>query len=89
MQLFVLSACRAIVEMLGYCLLGQGLLFFLAGEQRHRNPIYQLFALITKPPRTLVGAVLPKGTRPRTATVLTFVALLILWISLSILRKFI
>lgn len=89
MLLFAVSAFRAIIEMLGYCLIGQGLLALLAGEQRHRNPIYQLFALITKPPRSLISAMLPKGTPPRTVALMTFIALLIVWFSLAIFRKFI
>jgi hypothetical protein len=52
---FLISALRAIVEMLGLCLLGQAVLYLLAGRRRTDNRIYQLFDLITTPPRRVVA----------------------------------
>lgn len=87
--MFLISVLRAIIEMLGLCLLGQGILYVLAGQQREGNRIYQLFALITTPPRRIVAAILPRHTGPATIGMVTFVIVLILWLGLAFVRKFV
>ncbi|MDX9736741.1 MAG: hypothetical protein RBT53_01190 [Azonexus sp.] len=81
--IFCLSALRAIVEMLGLALLAQGVLALLAGSARNTNPIYQLFALITRRPRHLCGKLLPGVRRPWREGVLCFVLLAMIWIALA------
>lgn len=86
---FLIGALRAIVEMLGLCLLAQALLYPLCGRQREGNPIYRLFALITSAPRRIVGMLLPQGTAPWLVGGLCFSGLFMLWIGLALLRKFV
>lgn len=88
MALFLIGALRAIVEMLGLCLLAQGILYLLAGEGRAGNPIYRFFSLLTRGPRRIVAKSLPG----RSATTVGSVCLVILfasWIGLALMRKFI
>lgn len=89
MFLFLIGALRAIVEMLGLCLVALGVLHLLAGARRTNNAIYQLFALITRPPRRLVALLLPADVSSKTVAIVTFFLLLCLWISLAWIRKFI
>lgn len=89
MGLFLISAARSVIEMLGLCLIGQGILYFLAGQSRASNPIYQLFALITQAPRRVVAMLFPASSTPRTVGVASFAILLLLWLGLAFLRKFI
>lgn len=87
MLLFLISALRAIVEMLGLCLIGLALMAVFAGNRRDSNPIYRLFALITRAPRRLAGSLLPgRRERPVLAGVLCFVLLFMLWIGLALWR---
>lgn len=87
MILFLISAVRAIVEMLGLCLLGQALLYLLAGRQRASNRVYQLFDLITEAPRRLVATLLPGSASPVAIGMLSFVIVLLLWLGLAFMRK--
>lgn len=80
---FCLSALRAIVEMLGLALLAQGVLALLAGNARNTNPIYQLFALITRKPRYLCGKLIPGVRRPWWEGVLCFALLGVVWVALA------
>lgn len=80
---FCLSVLRAIVEMLGLALLAQGALALLAGSARNTNPIYQLFALITRRPRHLCGKLLPGARRPWWEGALCFALLAMIWIALA------
>lgn len=75
--------------MLGLCMLGQGILYLIAGGKRDNNRIYQLFDLITRPPRQLVARLLPGAPRAPAVGMLTFVILLLLWIGLALARKFV
>lgn len=89
MLLFLISALRAVVEMLGLCLMAQGTLRLIAARSYASNPIYQFFALITRPPRTLVKLLTAQRLGPIGVSMLTFFLLLLFWLGLAILRKFI
>lgn len=89
MSSFLISALRATVEMLGLCLLGQGILYLIAGRKRGNNRIYQLFDLITSPPRQLVAKLIPGAPSPLAVGVFTFMLLLLLWVGLAFARKFV
>lgn len=88
-MLFLIAALRALVEMIGLCLLAQACLYLLAGPKRLGNPIYQLFSLLTRPPRRLLAGLLPAGVSAMTVGILCFVMLFLLWIGLALLRKLI
>lgn len=89
MFLFLIGALRAIIEMLGLCLVAQGALHLLAGQRRTSSAIYQLFALITRPPRRLVAMLLPATASSKTIAIATFFLLFCLWIGLAWTRKYI
>jgi len=88
-SLFLISALRAILEMLGLCLIGQGMLYLVAGRQRAGNRIYQLFALITSAPRRISAKLLPRSAGDIFIGSFTFVVVLILWLGLAFVRKFV
>ena len=62
MLLFAIAALRAIIEMLGLCLIGQGALFAIAGRNSEKNPIYAMFRLITEMPVRLFAHLLPAAS---------------------------
>lgn len=88
-MLFFISALRAIVEMLGLCLIAQAMLYVLAGASREKNPIYQLFALITRAPRQVVAKCLPDHFGTVAVSAGCFISLFLIWIALAAIRKFI
>lgn len=84
---FLIAALRAIIEMLGLSLLALGFLHVISGPRRGRNPIYQLFALITRLPLRLIARLLPTGSPSWLVGMLCFMVLFTLWISLALLRS--
>lgn len=88
MLLFLISMCRAIVEMLGLCLLAQGVLYVMAGNKRFSNPIYQFFAIITRAPLRLTKQVLPQRLNSFLIGTVCFLVLFLVWFGLAIARKF-
>lgn len=87
MLLFLIAATRAIVEMLLLCLLGQLVLYVLAGHSRERNPVYRLLAIITRPAMALCQRRLPSTLSGGGVAMVTFLCLLCLWFGLAILKK--
>jgi len=85
--IFVISAVRSVIELLGLCLLGQGMLYVLAGRNRGSNRMYQLFDLLTKAPRKLLARVLPAETGPFVVGAFSFLILLLAWVGLAFVRK--
>ena len=87
MTIFIISAVRSVIELLGLCLLGQGVLYVLAGRNRGSNRMYQLFDLLTKAPRKLLASVLPAETGPFVVGTFSFLILLLAWVGLAFVRK--
>jgi hypothetical protein len=86
---FLISAARAMLEVLALCLLGQAVLYLVAGQGRSKNPIYRLFELITGPPRQFVALLLPRSFSPLAIGALTLAIALLFWLGLAFLRKFV
>jgi hypothetical protein len=88
-SVFLISALRAIVEMLGLCLIGQGVLYLMAGQKRHENAVYTLLSLLTRPVRRSIALVFRRSPSSVLVVAITFLALFSVWIGLAIMRKFI
>lgn len=60
LELHVLSALRALLQIALMFLIGQGLLALLAGSRRQTNTVYKLFLLLTNPITRVVRLITPK-----------------------------
>jgi hypothetical protein len=88
-ELLIISMLRVLVEVAGCFILGQGLLYVLAGRKRHDNFMYQLFALLTRPVFRMTRAITPRIVRDDHIPVATFLLLLWLWIGLAVARRYV
>jgi len=79
---------RALVEVAGWFLLGQGVLYVLAGSARDRNPIYQFFRLLTKPVVRLTRTITPKTILDRHVPAVAFFLLLWVWLGLALVKRY-
>jgi len=78
---------RALVEVAGYFLLGQGVLYLLAGGRRDRNPVYRLFQLLTSPVVKLTRAITPRAVLDRHVPLVAFFILFWVWIALALAKR--
>jgi hypothetical protein len=85
-DLVVVSVLRALVEVAGYFLLAQGLLYVLTGSRRERNPIYRLFKLLTGPVIRITRAITPKVVLDRHLPFVAFFLLFWIWIAMAIVK---
>lgn len=84
---FLVSVPRALIEVAGLALLGQGALHILAGASREKNGIYLLLRMIANPAVKIVRLLTPKAILDRHVPFLTFFILFWLWIALAYLRQ--
>ena len=88
-ELVIVSMLRALVEVAGCFLLGQGLLYLLAGRRRHDNFVYQLFSLLTRPVFRATRAITPRLVRDEHIPFAAFLLLLWLWVGLAIAKRYV
>ncbi len=65
-------------------MLGQGLLFLLAGERREQNLFYQLFQIVNKPWMTLARWLSPARVAPAHRGYVGFFVLSVLYLAVSL-----
>lgn len=86
-EVFIISALRALVEVALLALLGQGLLALLAGARRGTNPIYRLFQIVTAPVLRAVRWITPKLILDKHLPFVAFFVLFWLWIFLAYAKR--
>lgn len=88
-ELFALSVARALVEVAGVFMLGQALLYVLAGRKRQQNFVYQLFALLTRPVFRFTRAITPRFVRDNHIPFAAFLLVFWLWLGLAIAKRYV
>ena len=87
-DLFLCSSARALVELAGLSLIGQGALGLLAGKQRHANLFYRILETIARPAVKAVRFITPRFVRDAHVPMLTLVLLFCLWILLALVKRY-
>lgn len=84
--MFAVVACRALIELLFWLLVGRGVLTVLAGRASSNNTVLWLFDVVLQPPRTLVARLLPQATLLVRDLVLGAL-LVLLWLGLALVKQ--
>lgn len=88
-ELLLLSVVRALVEITGCFMIGQGMLALLAGKSRQQNFVYQLFRIVTTPVIKATRFITPRFVRDEHIPVAAFLLLAWLWIGLAIAKRYV
>ena len=75
---------KALTEIIGLSLLGQGVLYFLAGRNRENNIFYIILKTITSPAIKATRFIAPSFVRDEQIGYLAFILLLVIWVVLTI-----
>lgn len=86
-DLFLVTVLRALIELAGWFLIGQGVLYVLAGARRERNPVYQLFQLVTRPVVKLARVITPRAVMDRHVPFVAFFVLFWIWLALGLVKR--
>lgn len=87
-ELLIVSIARALTEVAGWFMLGQGVLYVFAGSRRNENFVYQLFALLTRPIMRVTRVVTPRIVRDEHIWLAAFLLLLWLWLGLGVAKRY-
>jgi hypothetical protein len=82
----VVVILKALTEVAAVGMLGQGLLYVLAGKGREQNIVYQLFRTITSPVVRLTRLITPRIVLDRHIWLVSILLLGILWLVLTVLK---
>jgi ABC-type uncharacterized transport system permease subunit len=77
---------KALTEIAGLALLGQGILFVLAGANREQNLFYKVLKTITSPIMRAVRFITPRFVPDRHIGVAAFFLVVGLWLALTMLK---
>ena len=78
-MLSFLNIAQLVLYVALLALVGQGLLYVLAGANRDRNIFYQLLQIVSKPFTLLVRKITPKQVADHQVPLVTFFLLLIIY----------
>lgn len=85
--LFLVSAVRAVIELSIWCLLGQWVLYLIAGRVRQHNAVYCLLRLMTRPWRRLLGIEEGRGVTRWCSELLMLILLVVMWLIIGFIKK--
>ncbi len=83
-MLLFLNAAQLLLYIGILALLGQGLLFILAGAKRDTNLFYQLFTIVNKPWTSIAALIAPKQIAKRHHPFVAFCVVAVLYLAVTV-----
>ena len=81
-ELLIVTALKALVEVAGMALIGQGLIGVLAGKRKQDNFVYRIFMVVTSPIYKLARFISPRFIAYTHMGLASFFIVFWLWIAL-------
>jgi hypothetical protein len=78
-MLMLLDIVKAVLEVAGLALLGQGLLFLFAGSKRDKNIVYQGLSVVTRPVLRFTRFITPRVVLDRHLGAVAFLFVAMAW----------
>jgi hypothetical protein len=75
---------KALTEVAGVAMFGQGVLWVIAGAKRDQNLVYGIFKAITAPVMKVTRWITPRVILDRHLGLVAFFLLMVLWLGLTI-----
>jgi len=82
----VIVTLKALTEVAVVGMLGQGLLWVLAGDRRESNLVYKLFKTVTSPVMKAIRFITPRIVLDRHIWLVSSLLLAMLWLALTVLK---
>ena len=77
---------KALTEVAGLAMIGQGLLYVLAGAKRDQNLVYGIFRTLTSPVMKVTRWITPRIVLDRHLGLVAFFLLIVLWVGLTLMK---
>jgi len=82
----IIVILKALTEVAGVALLGQGVLWVIAGAKREQNFVYKLFVTLTSPVFRITRIITPRLVLDRHLWLVVLFLLVVLWVALTVLK---
>lgn len=79
-MLLLASILKALSEIIAFSLLGQGVLWVIAGRSRESNFVYRMFATVTRPVMRLARIIMPRFVLDRHIWMVAILLVFVIWI---------
>jgi len=82
----IIVVLKALAEIAGVAMIGQGLLYVLAGAKRDENPVYGIFKTLTSPVMKATRWITPRVVLDRHLWLVAIFLLIVLWLGLTVMK---
>ena len=82
----IIVVLKALTEVAAVAMMGQGILYVLAGSKRNQNAIYGIFKTITSPVMKAARWITPRIVLDQHLGLVAFFLLLLFWFGLTVLK---
>ena len=82
----IIVILKALTEVAGVAMLGQGVLWVIAGSKRDQNLVYNLFKTLTSPVMKVTRWITPRVVLDQHLGLVAFFLLLLLWVALTAMK---
>ena len=82
----IIVILKALTEVAGVAMIGQGVLWVLAGAKRDQNLVYGIFKTLTSPVMKATRWITPRVVLDQHIGLVAFFLLIVLWLGLTILK---
>ena len=79
----IIVILKALIEVAGVALFGQGVLWVIAGAKRDQNAVYGIFKTITSPVMKMTRRITPRVVLDQHIGLVAFLLLAVLWMVLT------
>jgi hypothetical protein len=79
----IIVILKALTEVAGVAMLGQGILWVIAGSKRQENVVYGLFRTLTSPVMKATRWITPRVVLDQHLGLVAFFLLAVLWVALT------
>ena len=87
-DILIISIARGLIEVAGFAMIAQVILYLVAFKTRERNPIYKIFRVITQPVVKATRWLAPRVIIDRHIPALAFFLLFWIWIALAFVKRY-
>jgi hypothetical protein len=82
----IIVILKALTEVAGVAMIGQGVLWVLAGAKRDQNLVYGIFKTLTSPVTKATRWITPRVILDQHIGLVAFFLLIVLWLGLTIMK---
>ena len=82
----IIVVLKALTEVAGVAMIGQGLLWVIAGAKRDQNLFYGIFKTLTSPVMKLTRWITPRVVLDQHLGLVAFFLLIVLWLGLTVMK---